>query len=159
MSNRYMTVEERPANTYVRDRSALFSELSEAVRADSADSVLVVIGFEGIALYLETADRLDAEHFLNQVGAALVVTVAGAGTVFRSRRGEFCILCEGGLSTVRPLLVMLPAIVDEITRPFNIRSSLGIAVLPDEATIPTYALALADRRIRALSGEVRAKAA
>lgn len=80
-----------------------------------------------------------------------------SGTVFASRRGEFCVLCYGGLSVVRALLVEHPNVIDEIARPFDARSSLGITVLPDEATTPTYALALADRRIRALSGDIRAK--
>lgn len=143
----------------MRDRSRLFAELVEAARPDSPDSVLVVVGFEGLKLYLEIASQAEADDLLDRVGETLVAAMAGAGAVFASRRGEFCVLCQGGLSTVRPLLVVLPSLIDEITRPFGVRTSLGIAVLPDEATMPTYALALADRRLRALSGEVRAKAA
>lgn len=140
----------------ILDRDALFHALVEAVEPDSPRSVLVIVDFEGLKDYLESAQEAEADHLLDQVGETLAGTVAEAGTVFASRRGEFCVLCEGGLTAIRSLLVELSLAIDEIIRPVDARSSLGIAVLPDEATLPTYALALADRRIRALSGDLRA---
>jgi|SRR5579872_3377790 len=142
------------ARSRLSDRDALFRDLGEAVEPGSARSVLVVIGFEGLREYLESvADGL-RDELLDRLGECLLA--AGNGTtVYRSRRGEFCLLFEGGLEAIRSTLVVLPCELDEIGRPCGVRASLGIAILPDEATVPTYALALADRRIRALSGEVR----
>jgi hypothetical protein len=159
MSSRIATEGRRARSSFVRDRAALFAELAQAVQPDSPSTVLIVVGFEGLKDFLEEAAEADAEQLLEGIGDSLVLTLEEMGTVFASRRGEFCILCEGGLPAVRSLLVVLPSAIDEITRPIGARSSLGIAVLPDEATIPTYALALADRRIRALSGDIRAKIA
>ena len=152
-----MVVRVAVARSRVRDRNALFAALSEAVRPDSAASVLVVVGFEGMKEYLRESSEPEADHLLSRLGERLVESIGEGGVVFASRRGEFCALCEGGLAAIRSLLVMLPSDLDEIGRAAGIKSSLGIAVLPDEATIPTYALALADRRIRALSGDIRGK--
>jgi GGDEF domain-containing protein len=145
------------AGTGVHDRSALFRALGEAVRPDSASAVLVVIGFEGLKDYLETASDDEADHLLVQLADRLMETISRSGTIYASRRGEFCVLCDGGLAAIRDILALLPSQLDDVARPEGVRTSLGIALLPDEATLPTYALALADRRIRALSGEIRAK--
>lgn len=138
-------------------RDALFRALGEAVMPDSGSSVLVVIGFEGLREFLEAAPVSDADHLLEQLGVRLAGTIGDAGAIYASRRGEFCVLCPGGLAVIRSLLAVLPSELDDVGRQVGVRSSLGITVLPDEATLPTYALALADRRIRALSGEVRAQ--
>jgi predicted signal transduction protein with EAL and GGDEF domain len=136
------------------DRDALFRDLGEAVESGTARSVLVVIGFEGLREYLDGVAESAGDELLDRLGERLLA--AGDGTnVYRSRRGEFCLLFEGGLEAIRSLLVVLPSELDEIGCSVGVRASLGIALLPDEATVPTYALALADRRIRALSGEVR----
>src|SRR5580704_17009588 len=136
------------ASAGVRDRSALFRALGEAVRPDSPSSVLVVVGFEGLKDYLEGSSASESDELLDQLVQRLVETVDGAGAIFASRRGEFCILCEGGLGAVRTTLALLPPQLDDVARSRDVRTALGIALLPDEATLPTYALALADRRIR-----------
>src|SRR5579872_5516503 len=135
------------AGTGVRDRSALFRALGEAVRPDSPSAVLVVIGFEGLREYLDAASDDEADRLLAQLAGRLVETIAGSGTIYASRRGEFCVLCEGGLAVIRDILALVPPQLDDVARPEGVRTSLGIALLPDEATLPTYALALADRRI------------
>lgn len=145
------------AGAGVRDRSALFRALGEAVRPDSPSSVLVVIGFEGLKDHLESASPADGDELLDTLARRLIETAGEAGAIYASRRGEFCILCEGGLGAVRATLALLPPQLDDVARSHDVRTALGIALLPDEATLPTYALALADRRIRALSGEIRAK--
>jgi GGDEF domain-containing protein len=145
------------AGAGVLDRSALFRALADAVRPDSPSSVLVVVGFEGLKDYLEASLGDEGDELLDRLAQRLVETVEAAGAIYASRRGEFCILCEGGLAAVRTTLALLPPELDDLARGHDVRTALGITLLPDEATLPTYALALADRRIRALSGETRAK--
>jgi GGDEF domain-containing protein len=145
------------AGAGVLDRSALFRALGEAVRPDSPTSVLVVVGFEGLKDHLEGSPGGEGDELLDHLAQRLVEAVDAAGTIYASRRGEFCVLCEGGLATVRTTLALLPSELDDLSRSHDVRTALGIALLPDEATVPTYALALADRRIRALSGEIRAR--
>lgn len=144
------------ARTHIGDRGALFRALAEAVRPDSPSSVLVLVGFEGLGEYLRSTDLDAGDALIRLLGEQLIEATDGAGALFASRRGEFCLLCEGGLAAVRSTVVMLPPLLDEVAASHGLRTSLGIALLPDEATLPTYALALADRRIRALSGEIRA---
>ena len=139
----------------LRDRRKLISDLGCAVRSDSGRSVLVLFGFEGLREHLEDIAFSDGEKLLERIGACLARTLAGTGQLYASRRGEFCGLYEGGLSVVRSLLVTVPAELDRDLRALAIHTSLGITVLPDEATDPFYALSLADRRLRALSGNVR----
>lgn len=140
----------------LRDREALFRALGEAVESGSGRSVLVVVGFEGLNEYLDGVSDPAGDELLERLGERLVGASA-ATDAYLSRRGEFCLLFEGGLEAIRSVLVVLPCELDEIGRPLGVRASLGIALLPDEATVPTYALALADRRIRALSGEIRGR--
>jgi len=137
------------------DRHALFVALERAVMSDSGPSVLVVFGFEGLKQHLEEVSDADGDALLARLADRLTVAVGSASSIYQPRRGEFCALFDGRLQAVKPLLVTAPAELDEEARAFSIRSSIGIAVLPDEATVPTYALALADHRLRALSGDLR----
>jgi len=139
----------------LRDRRRLISDLACAVQPDNGRSVLVLFGFEGLREHLEDIAFSDGEKLLEQIAAALTRTLAGTAQLYASRRGEFCGLYEGGISVVRSLLVTVPVELDTDLRSLSIHTSLGIAVLPDEATDPFYALSLADRRLRALSGNVR----
>ena len=104
-----MVVRVAVVRSRVRDRNALFAELSEAVRPDSAASVLVVVGFEGMKEYLRESSEPEADELLGRLGERLVESIGEGGVVFASRRGEFCTLCEGGLAAIRSLLVMLPS--------------------------------------------------
>lgn len=156
-----MSVVQFPANpdpradVAVLGRNELFAALRVAVQSDSARSVLVIVGFEGMTAYRESRSDHDGDALMAALGNTLLSLMGDAGVVFASRRDEFCVLCEGGLASVRSLLVVVPSELDELARPYGVRTSLGIAVLPDEATVPTFALALADRRMRALSGNLR----
>jgi GGDEF domain-containing protein len=141
--------------TRILDRKALFDDLEQAVSPESARSVLVVFGFEGLKEHLETVTTAEGDALLEQIAARLHEAVGGACRLYAPRRGEFCGLFDGGLPAVRPLLVTIPVELDEDLRSLLIRSSLSVAELPGEATDPTYALSLADRRLRALSGELR----
>ena len=97
----------------------------------------------------------EQQRLLGSLAETLLAAIGAQTAAYQSRRGEFCVLFEGGLQAVRQQLVLLPSELDQVGRPYEIKASLGIAILPDEATVPTYALALADRRLRALSGDVR----
>lgn len=145
-----------PALSRVRDRNALFRALGDAVEPGGATSVLVVVGLEGMREFLERRSGYEQQRLLGVLAETLLSAIGDDSAVYQSRRGEFCVLFEGGLQAIRPQLVALPSELDQVGRPFGVRASLGIALLPDEATLPTYALALADRRLRALSGNVRA---
>jgi hypothetical protein len=155
--NALAMVEPEAAEVTVRilDRNRLIGNLSLAVSSDSSRSVLVLFGFEGLKEHLETVSPEAGAELVERLGKRLGQALGGFHSVYEPRRGEFCGLFEGGLAAVRSLLVTIPVELDAEVRPLPIRSSLGIAVLPDEATDPTYALALADRRLRALSGNLR----
>ena len=142
-------------STSILDRSTLFRDLALAVSPDTSRSVLVLFGFEGLKEHLEAVSAASGDALLERLGTRLGKALGGFHSLYEPRRGEFCGLFEGGLAAVRSLLVTVPVELDDEVRPLPIRSSLGIAVLPDEATDPTYALALADRRLRALSGNLR----
>ena len=139
----------------VHDRDELFADLSYAVRPDSARSVLVLFGFEGLKEHLELVTPSDGDELLGRFAERLAGAIGTAAVLYEPRRGEFCAIFDGSLTAVRQHLVTIPTELDEEARAFHIRSSLGIAVLPDEAPVPTYAMALADRRLRALSGNLR----
>lgn len=144
-----------PALARVRDRNALFKALGEAVEPGCGTSVLVVVGFERMREFLENRPGFEQQRLLGSLAETLLAAIGAQTAAYQSRRGEFCVLFEGGLQAVRQQLVLLPSELDQVGRPYEIKASLGIAILPDEATVPTYALALADRRLRALSGDVR----
>jgi hypothetical protein len=137
------------------DRRMLFADLGHAVEAGSPPSVLVLFGFEGLKEHLATVTPDEGVKLLARLGKRLQEAFGRSGDLYAPRRGEFCGLFDGGLGAVRSLLVSVPVELDAEIRPLPIRTSLGIASLPEEAAEQTYALSLADRRLRALSGELR----
>ena len=139
----------------IHTRTDLFADLEYAVLPESGPSVLVVFGFEGLKEHLELVSAEDGDMLLGRLAERLASAVGTTAVLYEPRRGEFCGVFDGPLSSIKPLLVTIPSELDEEGRSFAIRSSLGIAALPTEATDPTYAIALADHRLRALSGNLR----
>jgi hypothetical protein len=136
----------------VMDRGNLIADLGQATLPDSAPSVLVVLGFVGLNDYLETVGVLDDDSLLERLRGRLGQAVGAGGRVYEPRRGEFCLLIEGGLG---PDWLAIPAALDEETRMVGLHTSLAIVALPEEADTPSYALRLADQRLRAQNGVLR----
>ena len=140
----------------VSDRNALFTALGSAVRPASPPSVLVVFGFAGLNEYVELVSVRAGESLLDWLGQRIAWSIGAGGSVFHTRRSEFFALVEGRLGSVSDLLVRVRAELDEVGEPFDVRSFLGFAMLPDEAKLPTLAVVKADERLRAMTGDLRA---
>ena len=80
------------------------------------------------------------------------------GDAYRLGGDEFCALVRLGREGLDPLLVACSAALTERGEAFEVGSSFGSVVLPEEAKTPTEALQLADRRMYARKGGRRMSA-
>jgi GGDEF domain-containing protein len=139
----------------VSDRNALFAALGSAVLPGSEASVLVLFGFAGLKEYAELVSLEAGDSLLDWLGGRIAWAIGDEGQLFHTRRCEFFALLNGRLGSFHELLVRIRADLDEVGRPFEVRSFLGFAVLPDEAKLPTLAVVRADERLKAMIGDVR----
>lgn len=147
-----MLVRESPP---IGARSELLAALKDAVEPGSSPQVLVVVGFVGLRELLEMTSEPVAFGMIDWLGGLLARILGERGRVFRSRRGELTALIAGDGETAAPLIAAVTAELDESIGFFRVRTAVGTAALPDEATSAIYALGVADHRLRALSGNLR----
>jgi GGDEF domain-containing protein len=143
------------ARTRIRDRRALVTELQRALRSEGSERVLVLFAFIGLKEHLTTVTRLEGSVVLGSLGDRLSAALGGFGDLYAPRRGEFCVLFDHDLAAIRSLVSSVPAELDDEVRPLPIRTTFGIAVLPDEAIDAIGALRIADQRVRAVAGDFR----
>ena len=127
----------------------------KAVLPGSEASVLVLFGFAGLKEYAELVSLEAGDSLLDWLGGRIAWAIGDEGQLFHTRRCEFFALLNGRLGTFHELLVRIRADLDEVGQPFEVRSFLGFAVLPDEAKLPTLAVVRADERLSAMIGDVR----
>ena len=94
-----------------------------------------------------------------RLAARLAEAVAAAGDAYRLGGDEFCVLVSPGRDGIDALLAACSAALNERGEGFEVTSSFGVVVMPEEAHTPTLALQLADRRMYARKGGRRCRPA
>ena len=84
--------------------------------------------------------------------------MGSSGHAYRLGGDEFCVLVRPGRDGVDALLAACSAALTERGEGFEVSSSFGSVLLPEEASTPTQALQLADRRMYARKGGRRMSA-
>lgn len=136
----------------VLGRAELMNDLDRAVAPGSPRSVLVVLGFVGLNSYMQAGTALDGDALLDRLSKRLTHAVRGAATLYRSRRGEFSGIFADELGVGWPAI---PFALDEEASASGIHTAFATVVLPEQASTPTAALQLADRRLRGQDGDLR----
>jgi two-component system cell cycle response regulator len=148
------------ALTGLGNRRALASDLERFLADARVDDPLVLVLFDldGFKHYNDCYGHPAGDDLLVRLGGNLVRQVAGHGHAYRMGGDEFCALLHPRLA--RPDLVArhAAAALRERGEGFDIGSSHGFVVLPNEVDDPAEALRLADRRMYAEKHGGRASA-
>ena len=136
----------------VLGRGDLIADLARAVEPASPRAVFVIFGFVGLNGYLQARTSLDGDALLERLSRRLTHVVRNTGRLYQPRRGEFSGLFEGELGVGWPAI---PFALDEEASASGIRTAFATVVLPEQASTPTEALQIADRRLRCQDGDLR----
>jgi two-component system cell cycle response regulator len=138
------------ALTGLGNRRALSHDLARTMGAAGRESlVLVLFDLDGFKHYNDCFGHPAGDDLLVRLGANLQRRVADHGRAYRMGGDEFCALLHPRLA--RPALVAANAAtaLRERGEGFDIGSSHGFVVVPEETDDPAEALRLADQRMYA----------
>jgi two-component system cell cycle response regulator len=146
--------------TGLRNRRSLVSDLeAQLALADPADPrALLLFDLDGFKEYNDAFGHPAGDELLVRLAARLGDAVVSGGEAYRLGGDEFCVLVSPGSDGIDPILTACTAALHERGEGFEVTSSFGVVVLPEEADTPTLALQLADRRMYARKGERRMSA-
>ena len=141
-----------PKNTATLEafnRTRLLIDLDEATDPDSEPSLLLIVGVP------RGEERMPADPaarlFMARLEETIGHLVGDAGSIYRTRSTEVCVLVEGSVSELRDVLAGVQAELERDQRP-SIPAVVGIVSLPEEAAEATTALVLADERMSRAGG-------
>jgi two-component system cell cycle response regulator len=110
--------------------------------------MLTLFDLDGFKHYNDTFGHLAGDELLHRLGAKLSELLTGQGTAYRMGGDEFCALWSRSDADQASVTTMdAVAALSERGEAFTISCSYGSVLLPNEATDPTDALQIADRRM------------
>jgi two-component system, cell cycle response regulator len=138
------------ALTGLANRRQLLADLERRLSGDGAQTMLLMLfdldGFKG---YNDTFGHPAGDALLVRLGAKLATVPGEGGCVYRLGGDEFCLVATVGDGEAEPLIDRACDALSERGEGFEISSSFGAVLLPDEATETSHALQLADERLYA----------
>jgi len=146
--------------TGLRNRRCLMADLDMQLGlATLADPrALLLFDLDGFKEYNDAFGHPAGDGLLVRLAARLAEAVAAAGDAYRLGGDEFCVLVSPGRDGIDAVLAACSAALNERGEGFEVTSSFGVVVMPEEAHTPTLALQLADRRMYARKGGRRVSA-
>jgi diguanylate cyclase (GGDEF)-like protein len=146
--------------TGLSNRRSLMADLELQLELASAASprALLLFDLDGFKEYNDAFGHPAGDELLVRLAARLADAVGPSGHAYRLGGDEFCALVRLERDGIEPLLAACSAALTERGEGFEVSSSFGSVVLPEEATTPTQALQLADRRMYARKGGRRMSA-
>jgi diguanylate cyclase (GGDEF)-like protein len=149
----YLTLLERTRHesktdslTGLWNRRALIGDLDETIESDRK-SVLMLFDLNGFKSYNDRFGHPSGDALLARLGARLQTGLPAGGRAYRLGGDEFCVLVRVDDVKMADVVAETTANLVEEGEGFRITSSVGIVVLPDEATDTTEALKMVDRRM------------
>jgi two-component system, cell cycle response regulator len=146
--------------TGLRNRRSLMADLELQLELGSVASprALLLFDLDGFKEYNDAFGHPAGDGLLSRLAARLADVVGSSGHAYRLGGDEFCALVHTGRDGIDELLPACAAALTERGEGFEVCSSFGSVLLPEEATTPTEALQLADRRMYARKGGRRMSA-
>jgi diguanylate cyclase (GGDEF)-like protein len=147
------------ALTGLGNRRALTTALDGLLHGEPrAPHLLALFDLDGFKLYNDTFGHPAGDELLTRLGRRLEAAVAGSGRAFRMGGDEFCAVVALGERTLDEGVAAIAPALAERGEGFEICSSHGAILLPDEADDAPTALRIADRRMYAHKHGGRASA-
>ena len=146
--------------TGLKNRRSLLADLELQLELSSpaAPRALLLFDLDGFKEYNDAFGHPAGDGLLVRLAARLAEAVGSHGHAYRLGGDEFCALLLLGRTEIEPLVAACSAALTEHGEGFEVGSSFGSVLLPEEASTPTQALQLADRRMYARKGGRRMSA-
>jgi two-component system cell cycle response regulator len=146
--------------TGLRNRRSLMADLEEqlALATPAYPRALVLFDLDGFKEYNDVFGHPAGDGLLVRLGLRLCDAVVGHGHAYRLGGDEFCVLVRPGAAGVEPLVAACVAALTEHGEGFEVTTSHGAVLAPEEVTDPIEALKIADRRMYARKGGRRMSA-
>jgi two-component system, cell cycle response regulator len=146
--------------TGLGNRRSLMRDLERELALSSEDEphALLLFDLDGFKEYNDVFGHLAGDGLLTRLGAQLADATHGHGDAYRLGGDEFCALVRPGAAGVKPLVAACVEALSEHGDGFDVRTSHGSVLLPEEADTAGQALQLADRRMYARKGGRRMSA-
>ena len=145
------------ALTGLSNRRCLLSDLDEAVGRASTERpcALIMFDLDGFKAYNDRFGHPVGDALLARLGHNLGSAVGGAGRAYRLGGDEFCVVAHGERAELEALAAKAHSALHDTGRGFDISSSFGLVLVPNEAPDTEHALNLADERLYEHKGESR----
>ncbi len=127
------------------DLRATFEQEPEIARP----SLLLLFDLDGFKTYNDTFGHLAGDELLTRLGERLRRAVEGVGRAYRLGGDEFCAHLDLADGDPDQIISAAAGALTESGPEFTIRASLGVVLLPQEASDTSRALRLADERMYA----------
>jgi two-component system cell cycle response regulator len=138
------------ALTGLGNRRRLLVDLHAALEQDRpAPTMLMVFDLDGFKGYNDTFGHPAGDALLVRLGAKLALVPGDRGAAYRLGGDEFCVLVRVGEGDEEALVDAAVRALSEHGEAFDVSSSFGAVLLPDEAADASHALGVADERLYA----------
>jgi two-component system cell cycle response regulator len=138
------------ALTGLANRRQLLADLDRRLGGESTpQTLLMLFDLDGFKGYNDTFGHPAGDALLVRLGAKLAGVPGDGGAVYRLGGDEFCLVATIGEGEAEPLIDRACEALSERGEGFEIVSSFGAVLLPDEATDASEALQTADERLYA----------
>ena len=138
------------ALTGLGNRRQLLNDLARRLNGDAVQpTLLMLFDLDGFKGYNDTFGHPAGDALLSRLGEKLAVVPGADGAAYRLGGDEFCLLAAVGEGEAEPLIDRACDALTESGEGFEIETSFGAIMLPDEATDPAHALQMVDERLYA----------
>ena len=138
------------ALTGLANRRQLLVDLERRLHRDPVPTTLLMLfDLDGFKSYNDTFGHPAGDALLTRLGAKLAAVPERDAGTYRLGGDEFCLVATIGEGEAEPLIDRACAALTEQGEGFEISSSFGAVMLPDEATDASHALHTADERLYA----------
>ncbi len=138
------------ALTGLGNRRQLLTDLERLFRSEAVrPTLLMLFDLDGFKSYNDTFGHPAGDALLARLGSKLATAPGTDGAAYRLGGDEFCIIATVGEGEAEPLIDRACAALSERGEGFEIETSFGAIMLPDEATDASNALQAADERLYA----------
>jgi diguanylate cyclase (GGDEF)-like protein len=136
--------------TGLGNRRQLVVDLERRLAGEpAAPTLLMLFDLDGFKGYNDTFGHPAGDALLARLGAKLATVPEGDGAAYRLGGDEFCLVATVADGEAEPLIDRACDALSERGEGFEIGSSFGAVMLPDEAVDPGHALQVADERLYA----------
>jgi two-component system cell cycle response regulator len=142
------------ALTTLGNRRRLLSDLEHACDGLAVHRpwTLAFFDLNGFKRYNDSYGHVAGDALLLRLATSLKDVVADHGHAYRLGGDEFCVLLDGRYPRDHQLTLAAATALGERGQGFDITAALGVAILPDDATMATATLRIADERMYADKG-------